>query len=143
MFCERFAEHSQNTCAKGCHGLIDPLGFAFENYDGLGKYRTADGGKPVDASGTMSIDGKDRSFASAKELMPMLASSETVRSCLVTQWARFALARSEAPDEAGALAAARVAFAGAQYDLRAMLVALTQTPSFLNRTPGRGEVLAP
>ena len=55
---ERFAEHSANACATGCHACMDPLGFAFEHYDGIGKFRTMDNGGVVDASGSFELDGK-------------------------------------------------------------------------------------
>ena len=50
---QRFAEHSQQACAKGCHGVMDPIGFAFENYDGIGKYRTMDNGQAVDSTSVL------------------------------------------------------------------------------------------
>jgi hypothetical protein len=46
---ERLRQHAQNECA-GCHRLIDPLGLAFEGYDGIGRFRTTDAGMPVDTS---------------------------------------------------------------------------------------------
>jgi hypothetical protein len=49
---ERVEAHTgEGTCGEGCHStLINPPGFAFENYDQLGRYRTEDNGHPVDAS---------------------------------------------------------------------------------------------
>lgn len=48
---ERIAQHRANPACAGCHNVMDPLGFAFENYDAVGRYRTAEESKPVDASG--------------------------------------------------------------------------------------------
>lgn len=139
---ERFTTIAENPCATACHGLLNPFGFAFENYDGVGKYRTQDGGKNIDASGMITLDEKPVSFNNAKTLMSALAASPTVRDCIATQWSRFALSRAEMPTEGAALASARDAFKRAQFDLRELLVAVTQTPSFLNRTPAAMEVLA-
>src|SRR5207244_676962 len=50
---ERMAEHRANLACASCHKLMDPIGFAFENYDAIGRYRTAEEGKPVDASGVL------------------------------------------------------------------------------------------
>jgi hypothetical protein len=50
---ERMAEHRANPACASCHKLMDPIGFAFENYDAIGRYRTAEEGKPVDASGAL------------------------------------------------------------------------------------------
>ncbi len=59
---ERLARHRANASCNSCHGVIDPLGFALENFDVIGGWRTQDeGGRPIDASGTTvsgaQIDG--------------------------------------------------------------------------------------
>ena len=48
---ERMAEHRANPACAGCHKLMDPVGFALENYDAVGRWRATDGGATVDASG--------------------------------------------------------------------------------------------
>lgn len=50
---ERLTQHRQNAVCAGCHDRIDPLGFALENYDVLGRYRTHDGPAEIDASGQL------------------------------------------------------------------------------------------
>jgi hypothetical protein len=50
---ERLAEHRKNPACAGCHRLTDPVGFALENYDAVGRWRTLDGGEPIDPSGTL------------------------------------------------------------------------------------------
>ncbi len=54
---ERFATHAESDCAKGCHALFDPWGFAFENFDSLGHYRSQENGQQIDASGLPQADG--------------------------------------------------------------------------------------
>ncbi len=54
---ERMAEHRAHPACSGCHQLMDPIGFALENYDAVGRWRTAEEGKPVDASGSLG-DGR-------------------------------------------------------------------------------------
>jgi hypothetical protein len=50
---ERLAQHRTNPTCNSCHGVIDPLGFALENFDVIGGWRTIDeSGSPVDASGS-------------------------------------------------------------------------------------------
>jgi mono/diheme cytochrome c family protein len=48
--------HRANPTCNSCHGILDPLGFALENYDAIGEWRTKDrwAGTPIDASGTLS-----------------------------------------------------------------------------------------
>jgi hypothetical protein len=48
---ERLQQHRANPACAGCHSLIDPAGFALENFDAVGRWRTLEEGQPVDASG--------------------------------------------------------------------------------------------
>ncbi len=55
---ERLSEHRANPSCAGCHRLMDPVGFALENYDAVGRWRTVDSGAPIDASGAF-FDGTE------------------------------------------------------------------------------------
>lgn len=61
---ERLMQHRQNPTCASCHNRIDPLGFALENYDVLGRWRTEDAGKPIDAKGELpdgtTFDGPEQ-----------------------------------------------------------------------------------
>ena len=131
---DKFAEHSENPSCSGCHELMDPVGFGFEHYDGIGQWRDKDHGIAVDASGellqTEDIDGP---FDGAVELAQKLAQSEDVRACVATQWFRFAYGRAEQPADACNIKTVQEAFAAASYDIKELLVALTQTDAFLYR----------
>src|SRR5690606_39491382 len=48
---ERLQAHDVNPACKGCHKLTDPIGLAFENYDGAGQFRTQENGAQIDTSG--------------------------------------------------------------------------------------------
>jgi hypothetical protein len=50
---ERLETHRNNPACSGCHSVMDPLGFALENFDPIGRWRTEDAGTPVDASGAL------------------------------------------------------------------------------------------
>jgi hypothetical protein len=50
---QRLEIHRENPDCAGCHAKIDPIGFALENFDAIGAYRTQDGNNPVDAAGTL------------------------------------------------------------------------------------------
>jgi mono/diheme cytochrome c family protein len=58
---ERMEEHRRNTVCANCHKPMDPLGFALENFDAIGAWRTTEGGSPIDASGQLAdgtpVDG--------------------------------------------------------------------------------------
>jgi cytochrome c551/c552 len=53
---ERMEQHRSNPVCAGCHKIMDPIGLALENFDGMGRWRTMDAGFPIDASGQL-VDG--------------------------------------------------------------------------------------
>jgi hypothetical protein len=81
---ERFARHAENECAT-CHLVIDPLGFAFEHYDGIGRYREMDNGGVVDSSSSTTLDGVTVQFSDAVGLSQALAASAEVQACFARQ----------------------------------------------------------
>ncbi|HZU29092.1 MAG TPA: DUF1592 domain-containing protein [Bryobacteraceae bacterium] len=50
---EQMEAHRANPTCAACHSRMDPIGFALENYDGVGKWRMKDGGRPIDATGKL------------------------------------------------------------------------------------------
>lgn len=50
---QQFAEHRTNASCAGCHAFLDPMGFAFENYDAIGRWRDQEKKQPIDASGSL------------------------------------------------------------------------------------------
>jgi hypothetical protein len=136
---ERFQRHEENSCA-GCHVLLDPLGFAFEHYDGIGKWRDLDNGSPVDASSTTTLDNVDVSFKDAVELSNLLAASQEVRNCFAKQWVRYALDRTETEYDKASIQSAAGVFAQGNHSIPALLAGVTQIRSFRYRTLAEGEV---
>ena len=55
---QRLSQHRDNPACSGCHQLMDPIGFALENYDAVGRWRTAEDGKPVDVAGGLPDGSK-------------------------------------------------------------------------------------
>ena len=55
---ERMAQHRANPACAGCHALMDPIGFSLENYDAIGRWRTHESGKPIDAAGGLPDGSK-------------------------------------------------------------------------------------
>ncbi len=84
-------EHRKNPVCASCHSKMDPLGFAFENFDAIGQYRTMDGKFPVDASGTLP-DG--RNFNGPVELETLMrGDSMKFAECITDKMLTFALGR--------------------------------------------------
>jgi hypothetical protein len=138
---QRFEEHSTNPCAMACHTLLDPLGFAFESYDGIGQYRTTDNNLPVNASVTMMLDGQSQTFMDARGLTAALAASPQVQSCFTTQWFRYALGREDTKQDLASISAATTMFTAASRDVRELVVGLSTSRTFRYRTLATGEVL--
>jgi Protein of unknown function (DUF1588)/Protein of unknown function (DUF1592)/Protein of unknown function (DUF1585) len=130
---ERFAAHRTQPLCANCHDLMDPIGLGFENYDGAGHYRTTENDKTIDASGQVLQSDIDGTFDGAVDLAKRLAASDQVRDCVATSWFRYAYGRAETNEDVCTLAVVNQKFAEAKYDLKALLVSLTETDAFLYR----------
>lgn len=89
---ERMEQHRSNPACAACHNMMDPLGFALENFDAVGRYRKRDGRDEIDASGEMP-DGT--TFNGAEGLRDLLATQrkdQFVR-CLVEKMMIYSLGR--------------------------------------------------
>ncbi|MCA9581495.1 MAG: DUF1592 domain-containing protein [Myxococcales bacterium] len=128
---ERFAQHSSDPSCSGCHSLIDPLGFGFEHYDGVGKFRTMDGGESVDASGEVtSTDDANGEYTGVPELAMLLADSDQVQKCMARQIFRYASGRTELPGDSPSLNRVYEAASGSGWSIRDLLVFMVQTDAF-------------
>jgi len=138
---ERFSKHSASTVCAGCHKFIDPLGLPFENYDAVGLYRTNEHwtdpmtnmsyDTPIDASG--SVPNVAGTATNGVELVQLLAMSPDVETCFATHWMRFAYGRSLESADACNQQGVTTAFQGAGYNVKQLLLALTQSDGFLYR----------
>ncbi len=66
---ERLAQHRANPACAGCHAPMDPIGFAFENYDAVGRWRTMEDGLPIDASGGLPDGSKFEGVAGLQKAL--------------------------------------------------------------------------
>jgi hypothetical protein len=98
---ERLSEHRKNPTCAGCHRLMDPVGFALENYDAVGRWRTVDAGQPIDASGTF-FDGTP--FQGVGDLQTaILAHPEFFVTTLSEKLLTFSTGRGVEPYDAPAI----------------------------------------
>ena len=136
---ERFAAHeSAGSSCAGCHAMMDPIGLAFESFDGIGKYRTTENGANIDVSGNVvnSAGGQlDGAFTGVRELATRLAGSDQVRDCVATQWFRYGTGRVEKVPDGCSLTKLQDAFGASGGDLNELVVAMTQTDAFWYRAP--------
>ena len=91
---ERIDLHTgDGTCGAACHaGLINPPGFAFEHYDELGRYRTEEGGAPVDASGIYYFDD-EVNFVDGITFTEAMATSKKAHRCYTKKLSQYLLGR--------------------------------------------------
>ena len=143
---ERLAEHRAQAACASCHNLMDPIGFAMENFDAVGRWRETDLGQPIDASGQM-LGGVE--FAGVTELERALVKRpELFASTLSERLLMFAIGRSLTHADAPAVRkivedarshpadATRVSLPGSSpnYRFSSLIVGITKSTPFLMRT---------
>jgi len=138
---ERFAEHSQNERCRGCHQLMDPIGFGFEHYDAMGRWRELDEGATVDATGEVlaTVDA-DGAFYGVPELAGLLAGSQQVRECVAMQLFRYAMGRTETEWDLCSVQRLQEDFHASGYDLRALMIAVVQSDAFRHQQVPSGVI---
>lgn len=128
---ERVAEHRANPACAGCHNLMDPIGFAFENYDAVGRWRTTEGGVPVDASGVMPDGTK---FTNAADLQnALLRRPELFTSTLAEKLLIYALGRGVEPYDAPAVRQIVQQAATKDYRFSSLILGIVNSPPFTMR----------
>lgn len=123
---ERVDEHLTNEACSSCHLLTDPIGLAFENFDGLGVYRTTDNGGIIDPSG--ELDG--RPFEDAWAITDMLRNHPGFPQCIVRNLHRFVTGRIETSDQKPMLEAMTRQFAKDTYRFKPLLKTMLMSRVF-------------
>jgi hypothetical protein len=88
---ERLAEHRANAACASCHNLMDPAGFAMENFDAIGRFRTLEEGKPIDSSGGLPDGSKFAGVSGLEE--SLLKRPEVFVGTVAEKLLTFALGR--------------------------------------------------
>ncbi|MES1172307.1 MAG: DUF1592 domain-containing protein [Bacteroidota bacterium] len=129
--------HTAPAECAGCHHLIiNPVGFAFENYDAVGAYRTTENGVTIDASGTLAGAAGNPAFADAVAASRLIAESAEARSCYAKTWIRYAFGRQETTGDSCAIAAMATSLGDDAYKVTDLMVDMTRTKPFMFRAPG-------
>jgi Protein of unknown function (DUF1592)/Protein of unknown function (DUF1588)/Protein of unknown function (DUF1595)/Protein of unknown function (DUF1587)/Protein of unknown function (DUF1585) len=130
-------QHEQGICAS-CHKSMDWIGFAFENYDGWGRYRTTDNGFPTDDTAIIYADpeGKDDNLtglSGAGSLSAYLAQSSDVTSCLERYWTYYTYGTSSWSQDGCTYAAISSESQSHGAALQSILMAILHAPNFTTR----------
>jgi hypothetical protein len=123
---ERLEQHMEEPSCRGCHLLMDGIGFGLESYDGVGAFRTLENGVPVDDAS--ELDGV--AFAGARELGTILRDKTESTECLILNLYRHATGHLETQSETEQLVGVSEAFADGGYRLRDALVEIVSSPTF-------------
>ncbi|MFT3928499.1 MAG: DUF1592 domain-containing protein [Myxococcales bacterium] len=138
---ERLRQHEVDPNCSNCHKLMDPIGFGFEHFDALGRYRSEDGGRAVDATGELllgaagSATASTSAFDGVAALANKLAGLSEVESCMVRQWFRFSLNRFEQPVDDTVVASLVRTFHEQGGDLKGLPRAMITSDAFLHLRP--------
>jgi hypothetical protein len=134
---ERLGEHRKNPVCAGCHRLTDPVGFALENYDAVGRWRTMDAGSPIDSTGAL-FDGSE--FAGVEGLQAaILKHPDLFVTRLSEKLLTFATGRGVEYYDGPAIRKI-VRDAGAQhYRFASIVVGIVNSTPFRMRSAARGE----
>ncbi len=98
---DRLAEHRRNIACAGCHKLMDPAGFALENFDAVGRWRSLEEGQPIDSTGGLPDGAKFAGVAGLED--GLLQRPELFVGTLTEKLLTFALGRGVEPADAPAV----------------------------------------
>ena len=128
---ERMSAHRANPACASCHKLMDPVGFALENYDAVGRWRDADEGTPIDATATLfdgtTVDGVDELEAALLRRPELFVG--TVAEKLLT----FAIGRGVEHTDAPAVRAILRAAREDDYRLSSLVLGVVESMPFQMR----------
>jgi hypothetical protein len=139
---ERMAEHRKNTYCAGCHAMLDPVGFALENFDAVGGYhRLSETNAPVDASGTLPDGTAFQDLAGFRDALS--AQPERFVTTLTEKLLTFALGRGLEPYDMPAVRKIVHDAAMTDYRFSSLVVGMVQSVPFTMRiSAGPAERLA-
>ncbi len=124
---EKISVHLSNASCANCHRLMDPIGLGFEHFDAVGRYRTTEVGKPIDASG--DFDGLGR-FQDARGLAALLKQDVRASKCLARSLFRQASGHVDTLGEERPMAELHQAFERSGFKMKELLVAIAASDAF-------------
>jgi hypothetical protein len=135
---ERFSQHSSNPACSSCHQYIDSVGFGFERFDAIGRFRDKETGKPIDPSGDMNdLEGMGTGTHAAFTTLPALAASlvksSSAPACFARQYTRFARGALEQDADQCAVSSIEESFAASGRDIQSLMLSVVATPGFVVR----------
>ncbi len=136
---QQMEKHRANPMCASCHTRMDPLGFALENYNAVGQWRTHDAGQPIDSSGALP---SGKTFSGSAQLKAILADNrDTFAECLTEKLMIYALGRGLESYDRRAVKQIADGLAANNYRFSALLSGIVNsTPFQMGRGEGETEV---
>jgi hypothetical protein len=133
---ERLEEHRSRAECASCHGRMDPLGYALENFNAVGAWRDRDAATPIDPSGTLPDGRQFRGVAHLRALL--IEQPERFTRCLTEKLLVYALGRGLTPADRQAVTRIVRHARRNGYRFSSLVIALVQSDPFLkqNSHPG-------
>ena len=128
---ERLAQHRDNPACSGCHQLMDPVGFSFENYDAVGRWRTVADNAAVDASGSLPDGSKFVGVSGLQQAL--LKRPELFARTLTEKLMTYALGRGIESYDAPAIRAIVRDARDHDYKFSSFIVGIVNSPPFQMR----------
>jgi hypothetical protein len=117
---------------RGCHYQINPAGFAFEDFDAIGRHRTEEAGAPIDASGVLELRMQELAFEGGKEFSAQIAQRPEAQACYAQNWLRYLWGRADTDADLRTLTTIRQGLTRADYGVRELLLDITASAAFLH-----------
>ena len=132
---ERFASHRENPDCAGCHKKLDPLGFALENFDAVGRWRDQyHNGREVDSSGILFRKHKFNDVVEFKDAI--MSEKDRFTKALVSHLLSFSLGRKLSAFDSPAVDLVAKKVKESDYSLRVMIHEIVQSDPFLSHHKG-------
>ena len=132
---ERFASHRENPDCAGCHKKLDPLGFALENFDAVGRWRDQyHNGREVDSSGILFRKHKFNDVVEFKDAI--MSEKDRFTKALVSHLLSFSLGRKLSAFDSPAVDLVAKKVKESDYSLRVMIHEIVQSDPFLSHIKG-------
>jgi hypothetical protein len=130
---EKFITHTTNPACAGCHALFDGIGYAMEQYDAIGRFRTMDKMKTIDTKGTLPLPSGTLQFANYLEFIDQITKLPETYQCVASQYAAYATGRAPGEISQCESDAITKAFTSGGYKLDALVAAIVTSPNFAVR----------
>ena len=134
---QQLEKHRENPACASCHATMDPFGFALENYDAVGGWRTEDGTAPIDATGELPNGRRIDGLAGLSAMLD--ADRGVFADCLTRKMLTYALGRGLEPDDKAAVDGIVSRLEKNRYSFSTLVLEIVRSAPFQMRQDSGGQ----